>query len=524
MTFSRDLVKAAGRNYPNKTAFICGDRRATWAQMDQRSDRLAKALQHLGLNKGDAVATLSQERIEVHEHFYACMKTGAIRVGVNARYVWREIEHVLRDSRTRFLFVEDRCLPLIQDHLDEIKAMQIVLIGIGTTALAYEQETLIASAEGEPAWPVLADDDPLFYSYTSGTTGFPKGVILTQRGVVDAILFSVSSFGFSPDDVWCNPSASAWVTIVMSSFNLANGMTTVIPDGGFRIDQFLLDVGRFGVTSVILVPTMIQWIIKELQSKSYDLSSWRFLIYGSAPSSPALIRQMREVLPCALVHTYGLTEITGGWATYLSEKDHQEALARRPEWLKSVGRFGPHFECSIRDANGKPVPSNTQGEVWIRGTAVMKGYLNRPEETAQVMREDGWLCTNDIAQMDEDGLLYLLDRKNFMIISGAVNVFPSTVEAVLAEHHGLEEAAVVGAPHPEWGEAVVAFVRVRSSHADLSADEIVAFCADKLSKPEIPKHIVFVTELPKTVNGKIIKPQLKERLTREPALLPWNAA
>jgi acyl-CoA synthetase (AMP-forming)/AMP-acid ligase II len=523
MTFSRELVKAASRNYPNKTAFICGDRRATWAQMDERSDRLAKALQGLGLKKGDAVSTLSQERIEVHEHLYACMKTGAIRIGVNARYVWREIEHILRDSKTRFLFVEDRCLPLIKDHFEELEAMQIVLIGIGTKALAYEQEALIGAAEGEPAWPALAPDDPLFYSYTSGTTGFPKGVILTQQGVVDAILFSVSSFGFSPDDIWYNPSASAWVTIVMSSFNLANGMTTVIPDGGFRIDQFLLDVGRFGVTSVILVPTMIQWIINELSSKSYDLSSWRFLIYGSAPSSPALIRQMREVLPVSLVQTYGLTEITGGWATYLSEKDHQEALARRPEWLKSVGRFAPHFECSIRDADGKPLPPNTQGEVWIRGTAVMKGYLNRPEETADVMREGGWLCTNDIAQMDEDGLLYLLDRKKFMIISGAVNVFPSTVEAVLAEHVGIEEAAVIGAPHPEWGEAVVAFVRIKSSHAGLTGRNIADFCADKLSKPEIPKHIVFVAELPKTSNGKIMKHTLREMLVRDPSILPWSS-
>jgi len=248
------------------------------------------------------------------------------------------------------------------------------------------------------------------------------------------------------------------------------------------------------------------------------------LIYGSAPSSPALIRQMRKVLPVALVQTYGLTEITGGWATYLSEKDHQEALARRPDWLKSVGRFGPHFECSIRDAAGKPLPPNTQGEVWIRGTAVMKGYLNRPEETAEVMREGGWLCTNDIAEMDEEGLLYLLDRKKFMIISGAVNVFPATVEAVLAEHAGIEEAAVVGAPHPEWGEAVVAFVRTRSSHAGLSGRDIMDFCVDKLSKPEIPKHVVFVAELPKTANGKVIKPQLKERLAREPSLLPWGCA
>jgi acyl-CoA synthetase (AMP-forming)/AMP-acid ligase II len=256
--------------------------------------------------------------------------------------------------------------------------------------------------------------------------------------------------------------------------------------------------------------------------KSYDLSSWRFLIYGSAPSSPALIRQMREVLPVHLVQTYGLTEVTGGGATYLTETDHREALARRPERLKSVGRVGPHFECSIRDADGKPLPPNTQGEVWIRGTAVMKGYLNRPQETAEVMREGGWLCTNDIAQMDEDGFLYLLDRKKFMIISGAVNVFPAAVEAVLSEYNGIEEVAVIGAPHPQWGEAVVAFVRIKSSCAGPSIDDIVDFCADNLSKPEIPKHVILVAELPKTSNGKIMKQPLKDMLAREPTLLPWN--
>ncbi len=228
------------------------------------------------------------------------------------------------------------------------------------------------------------------------------------------------------------------------------------------------------------------------------------------------------MLPCDLIQTYGLTEITGGWATYLTEKDHREALARRPEWLKSVGRFGPHFQCSIRDPSGKPLPPDTQGEVWIRGTAVMKGYLNRPQDTAEVMRDGGWLCTNDIARIDQDGFLYLLDRKKFMIISGAVNVFPATVEAVLAEHAGIEEAAVIGAPHPEWGEAVIAFVRTRSSHAALSGRDIMEFCADKLSKPEIPKHVVLVGELPKTSIGKIMKQPLKEMLARDPSLLPWS--
>ncbi len=520
--FPRDMLKAVSRNFPTKVAFVCGPRQATWAQMNARSDRLAKALQDLGLRKGDAVAILSQERIEVHEHFHACLKTGAVRIGVNARYAWREIEHVLQDSKTRFLFIEQRCASLVQDHRAELERRGMVLIGIDTQEFPHEYEPLIASSSGQPEWPALGPDDELFYSYTSGTTGVPKGVILTQRGVADAILFSVSSFGFSPDDVWYNPSASAWATIVMSHFNLANGMTTVIPDGAFRIDQFLLDVGRFGVTSVILVPTMIQWILRELRTNSYDLSTWRFIIYGSAPSSPALIREMKAVLGVDLVQTYGITEATGGWVTYLTEKDHQAALTTRSEWLASVGRVGPHFECSIRDELGQPVPPNTQGEVWLRGTPIMKGYLNMPDETAEILREGGWLRSNDIARMDEDGFLYLLDRKKFMIISGAVNVFPATVEAVLYEHPAVEEVAVIGAPHPEWGEAVVAFVRRSDSHNEVSGEDLAMFCIDKLSKPEMPKHIIFVDDLPKTSNAKIMKQPLKEMLASDLSLLPWN--
>ena len=362
-----------------------------------------------------------------------------------------------------------------------------MLIGLGTNAFGREYEELIAGAGGGPSWPQLTGTDPLFYSYTSGTTGYPKGVILTQQGVVDAIMFSVSSFGFSPDDVWYNPSASAWVTIVMSNFNLANGMTTVIPDGAFQLERFLHDVARFRVTCVILVPTMVQWILRELRRNDYDLSSLRFIIYGSAPSSPSLIREMKQVLGVDLFHTYGLTEVTGGWVTFLTEKDHQTAFAHRPEWLNSVGRIGPHFECSIRDESGEAVGPNVQGEVWLRGTPVMKGYLNRPDETAEVLRDDGWLRTNDIARMDEEGFLYLLDRRKFMIISGAVNVFPAMVEAVLYEHPAVAEAAVVGAAHPEWGEAVVAFIRKVESHVDVTLDILTEFCCDKLSKPRDPE-------------------------------------
>jgi acyl-CoA synthetase (AMP-forming)/AMP-acid ligase II len=183
---------------------------------------------------------------------------------------------------------------------------------------------------------------------------------------------------------------------------------------------------------------------------------------------------------------------------------------------------GLHFECSIRDEDGRPVPPDTKGEIWLRGESVMKGYLNLPEATAEALVGDGWMRTNDIGRMDERGYLYLLDRQKFMIITGAVNVFPSTVETVLAEHPAVQEVAVVGVPHPEWGEAVVA-VAVRRPGRDATAEDVIRFCDGHLSRPETPKHVVFVTELPRTVNGKLRKHDVRAQLLRDAAtLIPWN--
>jgi acyl-CoA synthetase (AMP-forming)/AMP-acid ligase II len=307
----------------------------------------------------------------------------------------------------------------------------------------------------------------------------------------------------------------------MNCYNLGNGMTVVIPDGSFKVDTFLRDVERFRVTVALLVPTMIHRAIAEYQAGKHDLSSLRMLMYGSSPATPKLIRDAREAFKVDMMQTYALTESTGGWVTYLTEEDHKLALESEPELLKSVGRVGIHFDCSIRDDEGRPLPPGSKGEIWLRGSTVMKGYLNMPKESAEALK-DGWLRTNDIGCMDERGYVYLLDRQKFMIITGAVNVFPTTVEAVLIEHPAIQEVAVVGVPHPEWGEAVVAVVARRPTHMDASVADIIAFCNGKLSKQETPKHVVFVNELIKTSNAKVKKTEIRKWLTDEKGLVPWN--
>ena len=524
MVLARDLIKSCARNYPDKIAYLCGDRAASWREMDRRSDRLTVALQALGHRPGKGVAILGHEGIEVYEHFFACMKIGGPRVGVNTQYAWPEMAHVLKDSDVGFLLVQARCVPLIAERLEAIAALGIRLIGYGAGhGLALDLEELLAAVEGTPEWPPLAPDDTLFISYTSGTTGVPKGVMLTQQAGVNCILHSLISFGFGPDDVWYMPAASAWVVVIMNVFGLGNAMTTVIPDGAFQVQAYLRDAERFQVTVGLLPPTMLQRAIAEMRANPvYDLSALRMMIYGSSPAMPKLIRDAKETFKVALMQTYAMTEATGGWISYLTDADHRRALEQEPDLLRSVGRIGGHYECSIRDGEGQPVPIGDSGEIWLRGNTLMKGYRNLPEATAEAM-PGGWLRTNDIGRLDERGYLYLLDRQKFLIITGAVNVFPSTIEAILIEHPAIEEVAVVGAPHPEWGESPVAVVVRSPARPDATVEDIISFCHGKLGRPEIPKHVIFVDELPKTSTSKVRKAELKNWLAGPDAPLPWRS-
>jgi acyl-CoA synthetase (AMP-forming)/AMP-acid ligase II len=522
--FARELVKRCGNNFPTKVAYYCGERSRTWREMDRRSDRFGVALQQLGHRQGQTVAILAPEGIEVYEHFFACMKIAAPRVAVNTGYVWPEMLHVLKDSEVKFLLLDARCRDLVAGRMDELETLGITLIGYGAGhGLEYDYESLLANAEGEPDWPMLANDDILFFSYTSGTTGVPKGVMLPQLSGANCIIQSLGQFGFCPDDVWGAVGSSAWVVVMCYLLGLGNGMTTVIPDGGYQLQAYLRDVERFRITAGFHVPTMLQRAIAEIQSNPvYDLSSLRMMVYGSSPATPKLIRDARETFKgIKLLQIYGMTETAAGWVSYLTDADHEHALRNEIDLLKSVGRIGTSYDCTIRDEAGQPVPIGQSGEIWLRGNTMMKGYKNLPEATAEAM-PDGWLRTNDIGRLDERGYLYLLDRQKFLISTGAVKVFPTTVEAILVEHPAVEEVAVVGVPHPEWGEAVVAVVVRKASQPDVTVQALVDFCRSKLSRPETPKYVVFVDQLPKTTNGKLKKAELRNWLSGGAVQLPWR--
>jgi len=516
------MIAGCAGHFPHKLAFCCGEDSRTWQQIDRRSDALASALQALGVKKGDTVSILGKESLEVYEHFFACMKIGAIRVGVNWRYSLPEILHVLRDSATKVLLLRADCAQLAPPR-EELAALGIKLVGYGAGhASSLDYETLLAKHVAEPpALPALTRDDDLLISYTSGTTGGSKGALISHGAVADSILQTVINRGFAPDDVWFMPAQSAWIVVIMAIYGLGNGMTNVISHDVFDAAQFLRDVARWRVTTAVLPPVMLSRVIQEYRRGGYDISSLRVISLGSSPSTPKLIRDAYETLGCELQQSYAMTENAGCWHVCLTSADYRHALAHAPELLKAAGRVGVLSELSIRDEAGKPLAVGSVGEVWIKSTTLMKAYVNLPAETAEALR-DGWLRTNDIGRLDENGYLFLLDRKKFMIITGGVNVFPSAVEAVIIEHPSIEEVAVLGVPSDEWGEAVLAVAKLKKGAKALDNAELLAFCRQRLAKVECPKHCIFVDELPRTSTGKLQKHVLRDWLLANPDLLPWS--
>jgi acyl-CoA synthetase (AMP-forming)/AMP-acid ligase II len=519
----RDFVHRCKQSYPDKVAYIDGDRTFTWSDVFGRSRRLAAALQCLGVAKGEVVAMLSYDHIEAVEHFFACMEIGAVRVGVNRGYAPKEIAHVVRDSEAKVLIVQASCVALVKDHLVEFAREGCTIVGFGQEhGQELDYERLIAAAPLQPERVDIQGKDPAAISYTSGTTGYPKGVIFKQSGMRDMFIHFVLSTGLRHEDTWLNPTSMAWATFMLNVMSIVNGMTTVLQGADFKAESFLDLCTRHRVTSIVAVPVMLQRLIAtyDQDRQRWNLSTLRLVTYGSAPASPALIQSAINTFKVELIQLYGLSEFCA-WATFLQHGDHIKALDGRPEILTSCGRPGLHCELSIRDENGAPVARGEMGELWLRSETLMLGYKHLPELTAEVLHGD-WLRTHDIGMEDEDGYIHLTDRRHFLIITGAANVFPSIVENTLASHPQVREVAVVGAPHPEWGEAVVAMVALKAPGAATAA-ELIQHCHGKVAKWEVPKFIEIVADLPKGPTLKILKKQIKDRYASEGALLPWNS-
>lgn len=513
----RDLAIRCARTFPESIAFIDGSRRRTWLELHERSDRLGAALQRLGVRAGDAVAIVAHPQLELAEHWHACLKIGALRTAINWRFASREMLHVIRDADAKVIIVQANCAAPIGPLVAELEREGRRIIGFGSDhGFSLDYDSILAAEREPPVLSPLGDDDPAAISYTTGTSGLPKGAVLSQGGVREALLWASLTAGYRHSDVWfqSTPGTGAPHGFMVGT---VTGMTTVLPDGDFHPRRFLELAQEHGVTCVLFVATMMRRVIEHMSERSYDLSALRLVTYGSMPTPSALVRAAFDAFGCELQQWYGATE--GSFFTCLHHEDHLRAFAGEPVLLASAGRPMLHVEVSIRDDQWREMPPGAVGNVCVRGQVVMQRYRNQPQLTAEVLH-DGYLRMHDLGYLDQHGYLVLVDRRDFMIISGAFNIYPMVVENVVAGHPAVREVTVVGAPHPDWGEAVVAVVTLKPG-ATATAEELIAFCDGRLGRFEIPKHVEFVSSLPTGPSGKILKKEVKEWYLKAPGRLPW---
>ncbi|UUY08295.1 long-chain-fatty-acid--CoA ligase [Pseudomonas sp. J452] len=507
MQLTQALHRAA-QLYPERTATVFRERRRTYRESAERVARLAGGLHNLGITKGERVSVLAVNSDHYQEAMLACWWLGAVLNPVNTRWSAAEIAYSLDDCGATLLVVDDQHLPLLPGILAGVERRPMLLhAGMAQTPSgALCMERLLASAEP------IADsrsggDDLAVIMYTGGTTGRPKGVMLSHAALLITVLLRLAEQAPLAKLVGLNVAPMFHIAgLAVAYARVVSGDTNVyIP--GFEPVELLETLCREQVNETLLVPTMLQALLVHPRFAEFDLGCLRHILYGASPISSALLDKAMAQLPQAdFMQVYGLTENTG--LVSFNPPANHGAEARAAGLHRSVGRPVCGQWVKVVDSQGEQVPRRAIGELLVSGPTVMQGYWNKPEETAKVLK-DGWLCTGDAAYMDEDGHLFIVDRVKDMIISGGENVYSAEVENVLATHPAVALCAVIGIPHDTWGEAVHAAVVLKPG-AEVGAAELQAHCRAQIAGYKCPKSVEFREAMPLSAAGKILKRDLRE--------------
>lgn len=499
------ILQRALALYPGRTAIVDGTRRWNYRELGSRVYRLAAGLRNLGLKRGDRVAILDWNSHRYLEAYYACAHAGLVFIPVNSRLAVPELRYVLKDSDARALLLSEPFLPMYE----ELKGSLQHVIGLALEkrpAGVLDYEALIGQADPMIAPEPTELDEIMQIYYTSGTTGEPKGVCLTNRNMYAGGLDGVLVLAATREDSWqhSGPLFHLATSFAVWSMPIVGGAQIAIQ---FEPKRAIESIAVEQVTMTSL-PGAILGMIAEHPDVQM-LASLRVIIYGGAPTPMGVLRAAGAALPPALSHAYGITE-TAGFVTSLTPADHifegsDETLRR----TASAGQATPLIDVRVVDDSGRDVPAGEVGEVVCGGPKIMAGYWRAPEASAAVLR-NGWYHTGDMGSLDAHGYLSLVDRKKDMIISGGENVYSIEVESVLSLHPAVAEVAVIGIPDERWGEAVTALVVPRPGAAQ-NAEELIGFCRGKIAGYKVPKSVVFRAEpMPKTGPGKIAKRVLRD--------------
>ncbi|MGT2434197.1 AMP-binding protein (plasmid) [Cupriavidus basilensis] len=506
MSFPAFLRRAA-QFWEDRIAVRCGSRALTYRLLDQRSTRLANALCALGLAKGDRVAIQARNCVELIEIECALYKAGLVKAAMNARFSASEVSDLVQSCTPRVLIAG----PSFTNYQSGTPGFDSVetFVALGGAVDGYvDYEAMLASAPDTRLDVRMAPGDLAVLHFSSGSTGKVKAAMQSHGNRMAAFRKVLLSDGdVRPGDRLALLGPVTHASGMLVQPNLFRGVELVLFER-FDPAEFLDSVGKLGITHTMMVPAMVNMILAEPGLDRANLSSLRALSYGAAPMAPARIREAWERIGPILAQGYGASESTSGVAR-LSIADHAHAITHRPERLASCGRPFAESEVRVIDETGNDVSGDAIGEIVIRGEDVFQGYWGAPELTAEAV-VDGWLRTGDLARVDEEGYLYLVDRKKDMIISGGFNVYPTEVEAVLYRHPDVFEACVIGVPDQTWGESVKAVVTLREG-ASAQPGDLIAHCRALISDYKAPKSVEFVRELPKNPNGKLAR-----KLVREP--------
>ncbi len=507
-----DILKQAVAAKPDKVASITPHPTYTYKQLDERINRLSSSLVNLGVERGDRVAILALNHYRYLELYFAIPQAGAAVVPINFRIPPSEMKYIIEHSEAVAVVVDDALMPIIdalRPYLPLVK--HYISMGDAPRDDYLNYEKLVEEGDPDAAMPEVIAEDLLGLFYTSGTTAEPKGVMLTHANMVANIRHADGVSNSDPNDVFLHTAPMFHLADGAATFSNVHHAIAQAFCARFDPTDVLEMIQRDRITVMVLVPTMINFLLHHPKIADYDLSSLRHITYGASPIAPETLKKAMQVFGCNFGQGYGLTEASP-LLTAFTHEDHQLALAN-PETekrLASCGKPVPGVEIRVVKDDGTDIQPGEVGEIIARGANIMRGYWKKPEETAATVR-DGWLYTGDLATVDEEGYLYLVDRKKDMIVSGGENVFSTEVEAVIYMHPAIKEAAVIPVPSDEWGEAVHVCVALKDG-ATLQYEELQDFCKDHLPTYKIPRSMEMIEgELPKGGSGKILKKNLREK-------------
>ena len=501
------IVRYHAKKQPNAVSLVLGERTLTWAQLLSRSAQVAQGLKRAGVKAQDRVAFLDKNGIEHFEVFYGCALLNSVSVDVNWRLAAPEVLFIVNDSQAEVLIVGQEFVPVLDAIIGELTRVKtIIVIGGHSNHDDYERWVNAQSAT-DPKVPTKSSD-VAFQLYSSGTTGRPKGVMLTNDNffallpaaqkiwhmsektinLVAMPLFHIGGGGWATAGQYCGARS-----IIMRDINPA---------------EILAWIEKYRITHAFMVPALLQFALAMPNIGTTDFSSLELIAYGASPISESVLEGAIKAFKCPFMQVYGLTETTGV-VTVLGPEDHDLSSVNKGR-LRSCGKPFTGIELRIVDSEtAKDVPLGEVGEIWIRSRQVMKGYWNMPEETAKSSDKGQWFRSGDAGYFDKDGYVYIFDRVKDMIVSGGENVYPAEVENALMAHPAIADVAVIGVPDEKWGEVPMALV-VRKPDTQVTENEILAFARERLAGFKTPKTVGWIEVLPRNPSGKILKKDLRE--------------